>query len=140
MRKNLNRAYKGSLMGYLEPKYGKTEQGRDRRWAEMVELSFERRAGQSWLLFKPWTWIASLPRPENEGRGTAQRAELDPASAWRSEVWAQRRQNEVWAALIAAWSELVSPDEQTELTVNSLTGTPLGRIVIGRTNAYSRPA
>lgn len=140
MRTSLNRAYRGSLFGYLEPKYGKTEQGRDRRWAEMVELSFDRRAGQPWLLFRPWTWVAPLPRHEPEEGDPTRRAELDPASPWRSDVWARRKQNETWAELIAAWSALLSPAERTQVTVTSPDGSQLGRISIGRTNAYSRPA
>ena len=140
IRTKLKGAYKGPLSGYLDPKYGTTEQGRDRRWAEMIELSFDRRAGRDWLLFKPWTWLTPLPRPQAEDSYVAGPARLDPANPKRSEMWAQRRKNETWAALIGAWSEVLSPDDRTEFTVSSPAGDPVGRIVIGRTNAYSRPA
>jgi hypothetical protein len=140
IRTRMNRAYEGSLFGYLDAKYGQTERGSDRRWAEMVMLSFDRRAGREWLLFRPWTWIAPLPEQVKEVGDPGRRDELDPASPWRSEVWAKRRRNETWAALIAAWSTLLAPAERTELTINSKVGVPLGRIIVGHTNAYSRPA
>lgn len=140
IRTKMNRAYEGSLFGYLDAKYGQTERGGDRRWAEMVMLSFDRRAGRDWLLFRPWTWIAPLPEPGTEVGDPRRRDDLDPASPWRSEVWAKRRKNETWATLIAAWSALLAPREPTELTINSTGGVQLGRIIIGHTNAYSRPA
>jgi hypothetical protein len=140
IRTKMNRAYEGSLFGYLDAKYGQTERGGDRRWAEMVMLSFDRRAGRDWLLFRPWTWIAPLPEPKTKVGDPRKRDDLDPASPWRSEVWAQRRKNETWATLIAAWSALLAPREPTELIINSTVGVQLGRIIIGHTNAYSRPA
>lgn len=140
IRTKMNRAYEGSLFGYLDAKYGQTERGGDRRWAEMVVLSFDRRAGRDWLLFRPWTWIAPLPEPEAEVGDPRRRDDLDPANPWRSQVWAKRRKNETWAALIAAWSELLAPRQPTELPINSTVGVQLGRITISQTNAYSRPA
>jgi hypothetical protein len=131
IRTRMNRAYEGSLFGYLDAKYGQTERGGDRRWAEMVMLSFERRSGRDWLLFRPWTWIAPLPQPEKEVGDPRRQDGLDPASPWRSEVWAKRRKNETWATLIAAWSALLAPGEPTELSINSTVGVPLGRIIIG---------
>lgn len=141
MRAKLKQAYQGPLFGYLDSKYGQTEQGRDRRWAEKVEFSFERRAGQSWLLFQPWTWVSSLPRPEHRIDGPPPQPETDPASPWRNERWAQRRKNETWAAIIAAWTSVLAPSEQTELTIRSIEGdNTVGHIVLSRTNAYSRSA
>ncbi|MFI2838311.1 SIR2 family protein [Mycolicibacterium sp. PDY-3] len=140
IRTKMNRAYEGSLFGYLDTKYGQTERGGDRRWAEMVMLSFDRRAGRDWLLFRPWTWIAPLPEPETDVGNHHRRGDLDPAGPWRSEIWAERRKNETWAALIAAWSALLAPRAPTKLTINSTVGAPIGSIVIGHTNAYSRPA
>ncbi|TAK68537.1 MAG: SIR2 family protein [Actinomycetota bacterium] len=140
IRTGMNRAYEGSLFGYLDAKYGQTDRGGDRRWAEMVILSFDRRAGRDWLLFRPWTWIAPLSKRETEADDPRRRDELDPAGPWRSEVWAKRRRNETWAGLIAAWSALLAPAERTELTINSEVGAPMGRIVLSHTNAYSRPA
>lgn len=107
----------------------------------MIELSFDRRAGRSWLLFKPWTWLTPLPRPEAAGGGIVGGvAPHDPANPKRSDTWAQRKKNETWSALIAVWSEVLSPADPTELSVSSPSGEPVGRIIIGRTNAYSRPA
>lgn len=140
IRTKLGRAYGGPLFGYLEPKYGKTEQGRDRRWAEMIELSFERRAGRNWLLFRPWTWLTPLPPRQAEGGDGAGPAQLDLASPKRSDIWAKRKKNETWAALIGVWSEVLTPVDRTEFTLNSPAGRSAGRIVLGRTNAYSRPA
>ena len=91
-------------------------------------------------MFKPWTWLTPLPRPQAEDSDVAVPAQVDPASAKRSDMWAQRKKNETWAALIAAWSEVLSPADRTELTVSSPAGGPVGRIDIGRTSAYSRPA
>jgi SIR2-like domain len=141
VRTRLKQAYQTPLFGSLAAAYGQAGDGKNRRWAEMVALSFENRGGQPWLLFRPWTWIAALPRADDEVTDRRARDDLDPANPWRAEQWAQRRFNERWAAIIAAWTDLVAPHERTELTITSATGnSPVGRVVLGRTNAYSRPA
>ncbi|GAA4362985.1 SIR2 family protein [Nocardioides caricicola] len=173
-RAQLADAYAGQLYGSLPKNYGLTATGLNRRWAEEVRLSFDIRAGRSWLLFTPYTWIAEPARdlhagPQGAtangaaagvgtGRGAGRRGselgrtgddgfEVDPANPWRAEVWAKRRFNEKWAAIIGVWSGLLAPDDATVLT--SLPQADSGgrpsvrpglRIVLGRTNAYSRPA
>lgn len=139
VRSGLNKAYSGSLFGYLDSRFGQTDQGRGRRWVEKIELSFDRQAGQAWLLFRPWTWVSPLARPEE--RAETNRVEFDPASPWRAEHWAKRKRNEDWAAIIAAWSALLAPQERTTLSIHGVGGaSSVGSIVLGRTNAYSRPA
>jgi len=136
-RTRLNRAYEDKLFGYLSRTYGRTAEGKDRWWAEEVQLSFDKRAGRSWLLFTPNTWVSPWPVIH-----PPKRTDIDPANSWRAEQWAQRRFNERWAEIIRAWSALISPDEPTVLeTTCSATGTARpARIILGRTNAYSRPA
>jgi hypothetical protein len=86
-RSQLNNAYNDRLFGYLSSKYGQTAEAGDRRWAEEVQLSFDRRAGRSWLLFTPYTWIAPLPR--DNAPDAPRSADIDPANSWRAEKWAQ---------------------------------------------------
>lgn len=141
VRARLQKAYQAPLFGSLEAKYGQARDGKRRRWAEMVDLSFENRGGQPWLLFRPWTWLAALPRVEGDVTDRRARDDLDPASPWRAEQWAQRRFNERWATIIAAWTDLLAPQDRTEFIITSpADNSPIGRIVLGRTNAYSRPA
>ena len=141
LRARLEQAYQTKLFGRLDAAYGQAPDGENRRWAEMVELSFENRGGQPWLLFRPWTWITALPRADDDVSDRWLRDDLDPANPWRAEQWAQRRFNEKWAAIIAAWTDLLAPQDRTELTVTSTADNrPVGQIVLGRTNAYSRPA
>lgn len=139
MRSILSRAYGDRLFGQLRPGIGGGEDNDLRRWAEEIELFYERRADRDWLLFRPYTWIAA--RPSSDQHRPARRADLDPASPWRAERWAKRRFNERWATIIEAWTSLLAPRDPTALTVSSLnTVADLGRVVLGRTNAYSRPA
>ncbi len=138
MRRSLREAYEADLYGYLEPKYGKSWDGRDRQWAEKVELTFDVRGGRSWLLFTPFTWLSPLPRPDETAPAEEQ---IDPANPWRAELWAQRRFNERWAAIIKAWTELIAPTSVTAVELPGPSGAPsAGTITVGRTNAYSRPA
>lgn len=139
MRSILSRAYGDRLFGELGPGQGGGEHNIRRRWAEEIEVFYERRADRDWLLFRPYTWVAA--RPSADERRPAKRADLDPASTWRAQRWAKRRFNEKWAAIIEAWTTLLAPRDPTELTVRTQDeGADLGRIVLGRTNAYSRPA
>jgi hypothetical protein len=141
MRAQLNKAYQDDMFGRLPAKYGLTAQGQGRRWAEKVELSFERRAETPWLLFRPWTYIDPLPRTDDDGGDERAREEHDPASPWRAERWAQQRFNENWAAIIVGWTGLLAPEIITTLSVPSpANGEPTGTVVLSRTNAYSRPA
>lgn len=140
-RARLQKAYQTPLFGSLEAKYGQARDGKSRRWAEMVDFSFENRGGQPWLLFRPWTWITALPRADGDATDRRARDDLDPASPWRAEQWAQRRFNERWAAILAAWTDLLAPNDRTEYTIASpADDSPIGRIILGRTNANSRPA
>jgi hypothetical protein len=139
IRATLGAAYDNDLTGQLDRKYGKTHDDRPRHWAEDIEIFYERRAGRHWLLFRPYTWIAPLPRPAQPS--TAKRADLDPASPLRAEWWAKRRFNEKWAAIIDAWVSLLAPSDPTEVSVTAPgTNTSVGHIVLGRSSAYSRPA
>lgn len=139
MRQALRDAYEDDLFGRLAKKYGASRDGRDRQWAEKIELSYDFRADRPWLLFTPFTWLSPLPRPQDAGQGNSD--EFDPASPWRAERWTQRRFNEKWAAIIKAWTELIAPTPVTDLVVPGPSeGASAGTIRIGRTNAYSRPA
>lgn len=139
-RTHLSQAYEEPLFGYLPTQYGKTAQKQNRRWAEEVRLSFDRRAGRDWLLFTPNTWIEPLPRPLDPDTPGA--TDIDPADQWRAERWATRRFNEKWAAIIRAWTKLLAPEEPTLLSLEPMSSSqqPSGRVLLGRTNAYSRPA
>jgi hypothetical protein len=139
-RTQLSQAYEEPLFGYLPAQYGKTAHKQNRRWAEEVRLSFDRRAGRHWLLFTPSTWIEPLPRPLDPD--TPRATDIDPADKWRAERWATRRFNEKWAAIIRAWTTLLAPEEPTLLSPKPMSSSrqPSGRVLLGRTNAYSRPA
>ncbi len=143
MRRELNVAYgKTPLFGTLDRSYGRMKDGSSRRWAEKIELSFDRLGQRNWLLFTPYTWVSTPPPSDEHDVDDRTRALADPANAWRSEQWAQRRQNETWAAIIGAWSGLLAPDQPTVLTVPGTASRheSAGSITIGRTNAWSRPA
>ena len=137
IRMRLEAAYENKLFGELErSKYGTTQDNRPRRWAEDVELYYERRAGRPWLLFKPDTWIASLPRSPQ-----SKRTQLDPADPLRAQWWAKRRFNEKWAGIINAWVSVLAPNDPTEITILAPgTTSSVGRVILGRSSAYSRPA
>lgn len=139
MRQALRDAHDGDLSGRLAAKYGRSRDGRDRRWAEKIELSYDFRANRPWLLFTPFTWLSPLSRPENGRQENVD--EFDPANPWRAERWTQRRFNERWAAIIKAWTDLIAPTPVTDLVVPGPSeGASAGTVRIGRTNAYSRPA
>ncbi|UOY03223.1 SIR2 family protein [Blastococcus sp. PRF04-17] len=138
-RTRLRLVYDGPLTGYLPAKYGQVAPNRNRRWAEEVHLSLDRRAGRHWVLFTPSTWIQPLPG-EVESDALPSR-DADPADSWRVQRWAERRFNEKWADMLRAWTTLLAPEDPTLLTVPAATpgGVPTARVLLGRTNAYSRP-
>jgi hypothetical protein len=139
-RSRLERAYEGSLFGSLGSQYGVNAEGKTRRWAEELRLNFDRRAGKPWLLFTPYTWIQ--PPARDKDTPITKSEVVDPANQWRAERWAKRRFNEQWAAMIQAWTTLIAPEDSTVLAIPS--GDPPDerstRVLLGRTNAYSRPA
>ena len=137
VRRILADAYGDQLTGQCPPSLGRGADGQERRFAESVELSLERRFGVLWLLFVPRTWVSPLPQANRrKGQG-------DPASAWRKERWVKRR-NEKWAEIIDAWAKAIAPKDRTEINVlpaglpeKDLIG---GTFVLGETTAYSREA
>lgn len=133
-RATLSDAYQAALSGTAPTSLGLGPDGQRRAWAEAVRLSLEWRLGTMWLLFVPYTWVSAPVKPIDTSAGRG-----DPASAWRKELWVNRR-NEKWAAILAAWAAVLAPMEPT--TVNAVADTDAtgGTFLISKTTAYSRVA
>lgn len=105
-------AYKSSLHGNA------TTLGR--YFAEAVRVRLEFWLGQWWCVLDPMTWIAD-PREVGEDAKAPQQTrrptqeEIDAASSWRRERWAQRY-NAQWDALINQWSKFFCPEQNTTIS------------------------
>ena len=126
-------AYDAQLTGTFEGQ---------RTWREGVRLRLDWRLDRVWLLFEPWTFFDPLPRPPEDGRRRRSRfAPPDASAAWVKERWVTRR-NQVWAAAVGAWAELLVGDEMATFTAPVIENSRLvaASFTIGRQTAYSLPA
>jgi hypothetical protein len=127
------------LAAYGSPLTGTFE--RERTWREGVDVRLDWRLGRAWLLFEPWTWV---DRPPHEERPNGQRrsrfAGPDAAASWVRERWVKRR-NEIWAAAIAAWAEILVPGETASFSAPQIDNSRLvaASFTIGKPTAYSLP-
>jgi hypothetical protein len=126
-------AYGGPLIGSFEG---------ERTWREGVRLRLDWRLDRVWLLFEPWTFFDPLPRPPEEERQPRSRfAPPDATVAWVKERWVTRR-NQVWAAALGAWAELLVDDGTATFTAPMIENSRLvaASFTIARQTAYSLPA
>jgi hypothetical protein len=111
----LQSAYSASL-------FGKTPQGYP--FFEGVELRLEQAADRWWLTFEPTTFV-DLPHPERnqdqpESEAASERPRfVDPTIDWRRERWA-KRYNNVWAAIIEAWADMLAGDGSQSLATTGV--------------------
>ncbi len=114
----------------------------ERTWREGVRIRLDWRLDRVWLLFEPWTFVDPPRRVEGEERKSRSRfAPPDAAAAWVKERWATRR-NEVWAAALGAWADLLVGDETATFSAPFIENSSLvgASFTIGRQTAYSLPA
>lgn len=111
--------YGKDLFGVL-PKFG------GRKYAEGVRIRLDFRLSQWWLVFEPFTWVERHP----------ERVRPDPVAPWIRERWFQRR-NKEWAAMVAAWTDLLVPDPET--VVQAWSGEETTKFVLGQKTAWSVP-
>jgi hypothetical protein len=142
VRTCLREAYGEPLVGQLPPTLGVNEAGERRAFAEGISLRIERWLGYSWLLFTPFTWVEATAEMARAARDRAPDRPLDPAAQWNAERWAQRRFNEKWAAILAAWADAAAPRHANRVHILSrqhaaLPGAVGGAFELGSTTAYS---
>lgn len=126
-------AYGGPLTGTFEG---------ERTWREGIRLRLDWRLDRVWLLFEPWTFFDPLPRPPEEDQPPRSRfAPPDATAAWVKERWVTRR-NQVWAAALGAWADLLVDDETATFTAPVIENSRLVAVsfTIARQTAYSLPA
>lgn len=138
-------AYGGPLTGTLPPRLGTSPDGNSRSYAEGVRMRLERAVETVWLVFVPFTWTEATAEMAAAARAGAPRP-VDPAGDWNRERWAQRRRNETWAVILAAWADSLAPDRPTtrihalsRRTADQQDATG-GAFALGAVTAYSRQA
>lgn len=136
-QERLRKAYPAAL-------YGTTPQGYP--FYEGVELHLEQAAERWWLTFEPATFV-DVPYPERshdqeDAHAVLERPRfVDPTIDWRRERWATRY-NDVWAAIIDAWADMLAGDAGQVLAT---TGVPQGEGIdavfkLSPITAWSRPS
>lgn len=146
VRSALQQAYGEPIGGQLPNQYGRADTGARRKFAEGVELRVERWLDQTWLLFTPFTWAEPTAEMAEAGRQRSPQRPLDPAAPWIAERWAQRRRNEKWADILAAWAEALAPRSGSCLVYalpRAVADRPAavgGSFELGSITAYSRRA
>jgi hypothetical protein len=124
--------------------YGTTPQGYP--FYEGVELHLEQAAARWWLTFEPATFV-DVPYPErlhdpSDNEAVLERPRfVDPTIDWRRERWA-KRYNNVWAAIIDAWADMLAGDDGHVLLT---TGVPQNEGIdavfkLSPVTAWSRPS
>jgi hypothetical protein len=127
---SLKQAYGGQLTGSFK----------GRRWSEGVRLRLEWQHDRLWLVFAPWTFV-DRPDPVNaDPEELARGFHPDPAAAWVRERWFTRRNN-VWAAALAAWADILVGDTQVSLHALNLDDPSAvnASFTVARQTAYSYP-
>lgn len=142
-RAALQAALGGPLLGTLPARLGRTVDGELRHYAEGVRLRLEHALGALWLVFLPFTWTATSAEAVEAAQAGLPRP-LDPASDWVRERWVQRKRNEQWAGIIAAWAAVLVPQKPTTRVhvlpraLADSEGALGGAFTLGATTAYSR--
>ncbi len=142
---NLRDAYRSDLTG--------TVPGLGLPFQEGLFLKMDQVNERWWLGFEPYTFIHT-PRPDISQDGNPKHAKYsnadqmdahpdrssDPAGNWRRERWAQRY-NRNWAAIIAAWAELLTnTDGEANRAFGLQNGTGIDAIFkISSVTGWSRP-
>lgn len=139
--KRLRDAYGSALTGKV-PKLGFPFQ-------EGITVKLEQVDNRWWCGFEPYTFV-QIPRPDapdasapDEPADTdpiAARLERggDPAGDWRRGRWAQRY-NKNWAAIIDAWSQLLTGGREPARTVGLQDGTGIDAVFeLSRYTGWSR--
>lgn len=116
----------------------------ERTWREGVRIRLDWRLDRVWLLFEPWTFVDRARRVEGESTERQPRSRFAPpdaAAAWVKERWATRR-NEVWAAALGAWADLLVGDETATFSAPVIENSSLvaASFTVGQQTAYSLPA
>lgn len=125
--------YGGSVAGHFNLSFGRSREGKPRRWAEGVRLHVEFRWGRPWLIFYPYTWVERRD-PAEDASGTP-----DRTKEWRRDRWARRKKNEMWANYIECWTEALAPNRRDAVLAlpRSASSNTFGGFTIGSTSAYS---
>lgn len=139
--KKLRDSYGSALTGKV-PKLGFPFQ-------EGITVKLEQVDNRWWCGFEPYTFV-QIPRPDAPGASApdepadtdpiAARLERggDPAGDWRRERWAQRY-NKNWAAIIDAWSQLLTGGREPVRTVGLEDGTGIDAVfALSRYTGWSR--
>lgn len=123
-------------------------------YQEGIFLKLEQIAGRWWCGFEPYTFV-DIPwsnPPDQAGQvesdpdghdamsSSFERRRGDPAGDWRRERWAQRY-NKHWAAIIDAWSHLLTATPDGKIRAFGLDdGTGVDAVFgVSRTTGWSRP-
>jgi SIR2-like domain len=124
-------AYGSALTGTFEG---------DRTWREGVRVRLDWRLDRVWLLFEPWTWVDPPRDGERKHEARSRFAPPDAAAAWVKERWATRR-NEIWAAAIGAWADILAPGETATVSAPQIDNSRLiaASFTLGTPTAYSLP-
>lgn len=124
--RKLREAYGSPLTGKV-PKLGFPFQ-------EGITVKLEHVDNRWWCGFEPYTFVET-PRPDAPEAGTSDSNRIgarserggDPAGDWRRERWAQRY-NKNWAAIINAWSQLLTGSREPVRAVGLQDGTGIDAV------------
>lgn len=139
--KKLREAYGSPLTGKV-PKLGFPFQ-------EGITVKLEQADNRWWCGFEPYTFV-EIPRPDATDAATPDQPANadtigarferggDPAGDWRREHWAQRY-NKNWAAIIDAWSQLLTGGREPARAVGLEDGTGIDAVFeLSRYTGWSR--
>jgi len=140
--KKLREAYGSPLTGKV-PKLGF-------QFQEGITVKLEQVDNRWWCGFEPYTFV-QIPRPDATDRtnpdepasadpiGARSEPGGDPAGDWRRERWAQRY-NKNWAAIIDAWSQLLTGGREPARAVGLEYGAGIDAVFeLSRYTGWSRP-
>jgi hypothetical protein len=136
---SMQQAYKAPLLGKV-PKLGYS-------FIEGIQIRLERLEDRWWFGFEPFTFV-DVPREaratdesQDDEAGLPSLRVGDQSADWRRERWAMRY-NGVWAAILDAWTELLTDAPEGEirsLGVSDSNGID-AVFVVSKAGAWSRPA